>query len=201
MLGQLPGRPGGRACRSQPSSRARSRSTACRQTGITLRAEGLGRGMPGAGARASSWCGSTGSKASSTVQPRRPDEPDPSSTGRMSTPTPVQSCVVTFEPVPAQVDAEFDRLFSREVPGGDGRGGRDRPRGRDAGAAGRRQARSRRDPGRGAVAGARPLPAVARGRSAAGRARRRGDDRRRSRRAASRALRRMRAAPCRMTLP
>ena len=28
----------------------------------------------------------------------------------------VQSCVVTFEPVPARVRASFDRLFSREVP-------------------------------------------------------------------------------------
>ena len=28
----------------------------------------------------------------------------------------VQTCVVTFEPVPAQVEAEFDRLFSQDVP-------------------------------------------------------------------------------------
>lgn len=28
----------------------------------------------------------------------------------------VQSCVVTLDPVPAQVEADFDRLFSRDVP-------------------------------------------------------------------------------------
>lgn len=28
----------------------------------------------------------------------------------------VQSCVVTFEPVPARVEAAFDRLFGRDVP-------------------------------------------------------------------------------------
>ncbi|MFO1046695.1 MAG: DUF177 domain-containing protein [Geminicoccaceae bacterium] len=28
----------------------------------------------------------------------------------------VQSCVVTLDPVPARVEAEFDRLFSRDVP-------------------------------------------------------------------------------------
>jgi uncharacterized metal-binding protein YceD (DUF177 family) len=28
----------------------------------------------------------------------------------------VQSCVVTLDPVPATVEAEFDRLFSRDVP-------------------------------------------------------------------------------------
>ena len=36
-------------------------------------------------------------------------------TGRLEADV-VQSCVVTFEPVPAKIEAEFDRLFSRDVP-------------------------------------------------------------------------------------
>ena len=36
-------------------------------------------------------------------------------TGRLAADV-VQTCVVTLEPVPAKVEAEFDRLFSRDLP-------------------------------------------------------------------------------------
>jgi uncharacterized metal-binding protein YceD (DUF177 family) len=36
-------------------------------------------------------------------------------TGRLAADA-VQACVVTLEPVPAKVEAEFDRLFSRDLP-------------------------------------------------------------------------------------
>jgi uncharacterized metal-binding protein YceD (DUF177 family) len=36
-------------------------------------------------------------------------------TGRLAADA-VQTCVVTLEPVPAKVEAEFDRLFSRDLP-------------------------------------------------------------------------------------
>jgi uncharacterized metal-binding protein YceD (DUF177 family) len=36
-------------------------------------------------------------------------------TGRLTADV-VQTCVVTLEPVPGKVDAEFDRLFSRDLP-------------------------------------------------------------------------------------
>ena len=62
----------------------------------------------------SSWCGSTELEGETRIV-----RADPATsvlvTGRLEAEV-VQSCVVTFDPVPATVVAEFDRLFSEDLP-------------------------------------------------------------------------------------
>ena len=106
--------PWSRPCRSPSSSRARSRWTGCRRQARSLQSAGDGRGVRGARRPVRSRRGLDRLEGEVRVQPVDTGRTFLVS-GRVLADV-VQTCVVTQEPVPARVEGEFDRLFSREVP-------------------------------------------------------------------------------------